>query len=118
MRIFFVHHVTWSVNSVCHYFGTHRFATEDRSTNVFWLACRHWVSPGTTTTMPSHAAVHGMRRREIGPSAWIIGALGEVGPAGTWCAFHLSARLNALHKKFRATHENPWFWAYSSKWPE
>ena len=38
VRIFFVHHVTWSVNSVCHFFGTRRFDTDDRSTNVFWLA--------------------------------------------------------------------------------
>ena len=38
VRIFFVHHVTWSVNSVCHFFGTRRFETDDRSTNVFWLA--------------------------------------------------------------------------------
>src|SRR3954462_1079121 len=37
-RIFFVHHVTWSINSVCHYFGRRRFALEDHSTNVFWLA--------------------------------------------------------------------------------
>jgi stearoyl-CoA desaturase (Delta-9 desaturase) len=36
--IFFVHHVTWSVNSVCHFLGSRRFATDDHSTNVFWLA--------------------------------------------------------------------------------
>ncbi len=38
VRIFFVHHVTWSVNSVCHFLGSRRFDTDDRSTNVFWLA--------------------------------------------------------------------------------
>ena len=37
-RIFVQHHVTWSVNSICHFFGTRRFAVEDQSTNVFWLA--------------------------------------------------------------------------------
>ena len=37
-RIFFQHHVTWSVNSVCHFFGKRRFDIEDHSTNVFWLA--------------------------------------------------------------------------------
>ena len=31
VRIFFVHHVTWSVNSVCHFFGSRRFDTDDRS---------------------------------------------------------------------------------------
>ena len=38
VRIFFVHHVTWSVNSVCHFLGSRRFDTDDQSTNVFWLA--------------------------------------------------------------------------------
>ncbi len=38
VRIFLVHHVTWSVNSVCHYFGSRRFDIEDKSTNVAWLA--------------------------------------------------------------------------------
>jgi len=38
VRIFFVHHITWSINSLCHFMGTRRFATDDYSTNVFWLA--------------------------------------------------------------------------------
>ena len=38
VRIFALHHVTWSINSVCHFFGTRRFAVEDQSTNVFWLS--------------------------------------------------------------------------------
>jgi stearoyl-CoA desaturase (Delta-9 desaturase) len=38
VRIFMVHHVTWSVNSVCHFLGTRRFETEDQSTNVAWLS--------------------------------------------------------------------------------
>jgi len=38
VRIFMLHHVTWSINSVCHFFGRRRFAVEDHSTNVFWLA--------------------------------------------------------------------------------
>jgi stearoyl-CoA desaturase (delta-9 desaturase) len=36
VRIFLVHHVTWSVNSVCHVFGKRPFKTGDRSTNN-WL---------------------------------------------------------------------------------
>jgi stearoyl-CoA desaturase (delta-9 desaturase) len=38
VRVFFVHHVTWSVNSVCHFLGSRSFDTDDRFTNVFWLA--------------------------------------------------------------------------------
>jgi len=49
------HHVTWSINSVCHFFGSRRFEVEDHSTNVFWLAPLSFGSPGTTTTTPSRA---------------------------------------------------------------
>ena len=48
VRIFLLHHVTWSINSVCHFFGRRRFATEDKSTNVWWLALptlRRGVAP-------------------------------------------------------------------------
>src|SRR3954464_15075915 len=38
VRIFLLHHVTWSINSICHFFGRRRFAVEDHSTNVWWLA--------------------------------------------------------------------------------
>ena len=48
VRIFLQHHVTWSINSVCHFFGRRRFDVEDQSTNVFWLALpslRRGVAP-------------------------------------------------------------------------
>ena len=35
VRIFIVHHITWSINSICHFFGRRRFDTDDHSTNVF-----------------------------------------------------------------------------------
>src|SRR5205823_6604326 len=38
VRVFLLNHVTWSINSVCHFFGRRRFATDDESRNVFWLA--------------------------------------------------------------------------------
>ena len=94
VRIFFVHHVTWSVNSVCHYFGTRRFATEDRSTNVFWLAL---PSLGESWHHNHHAfprsAVHGLRRWEIDPSALIIAALERVGLA--WNVVRISPERQA-----------------------
>ena len=34
VRIFLVHHVTWSVNSVCHFFGSRRFEIDDRSVSA------------------------------------------------------------------------------------
>ena len=82
MRIFFVHHVTWSVNSVCHFLGSRRFDTDDRSTNVFWLAL---PSLGESWHHNHHAfprsAVHGLKRWEPDPSALIISALEKVGLA-------------------------------------
>jgi stearoyl-CoA desaturase (delta-9 desaturase) len=53
IRIALVHHVTWSINSICHVFGKRPFASRDLSTNVWWLAIPPWVSPGTACTMPS-----------------------------------------------------------------
>ena len=38
VRLFFNHHVTWSVNSICHFFGKRPFATSDQSTNNWVLA--------------------------------------------------------------------------------
>jgi stearoyl-CoA desaturase (delta-9 desaturase) len=94
VRIFFVHHVTWSVNSVCHYFGTRRFNTDDRSTNVFWLAL---PSLGESWHHNHHAfprsAVHGLRRWEIDPSALIIGAMEKVGLA--WNVVRISPERQA-----------------------
>ena len=82
VRIFFVHHVTWSVNSVCHFFGTRRFDTGDRSTNVFWLAL---PSLGESWHHNHHAfprsAVHGLGRWEIDPSAMLIAAMEKLGLA-------------------------------------
>jgi stearoyl-CoA desaturase (Delta-9 desaturase) len=82
VRVFFVHHVTWSVNSICHFLGTRRFEVEDRSTNVFWLAL---PSLGESWHHNHHAfprsAVHGLRRWELDPSALVIGTMERVGLA-------------------------------------
>jgi stearoyl-CoA desaturase (delta-9 desaturase) len=82
VRIFMVHHVTWSVNSVCHFFGRRRFDTDDHSTNVFWLAL---PSLGESWHHNHHAfprsAEHGLRWWEVDPSALIIGGLERVGLA-------------------------------------
>jgi stearoyl-CoA desaturase (delta-9 desaturase) len=82
VRIFFVHHVTWSVNSVCHFFGTRRFETDDRSTNVFWLAL---PSLGESWHHNHHAfprsATHGLRWYELDPSSMIINGLERFGLA-------------------------------------
>jgi stearoyl-CoA desaturase (delta-9 desaturase) len=82
VRIFLVHHVTWSVNSICHFFGTRRFAIEDRSTNVAWLAI---PSLGESWHHNHHAfprsAKHGLRWWEVDISAMIIAGLEKTGLA-------------------------------------
>jgi stearoyl-CoA desaturase (delta-9 desaturase) len=82
VRIFLVHHVTWSINSVCHYFGSRRFDIEDRSTNVFWLAL---PSFGESWHHNHHAfprsARHGLRWWEVDVSALVIGAMERLGLA-------------------------------------
>jgi stearoyl-CoA desaturase (Delta-9 desaturase) len=80
VRIFFIHHVTWSINSVCHFFGRRRFDLEDHSTNVWWLAL---PSMGEAWHHNHHAfprsAVHGLGRLELDPSAWLIRGMEKLG---------------------------------------
>src|SRR5918995_2764994 len=82
VRIFFVHHVTWSVNSICHFLGTRRFEVDDHSTNVFWLAL---PSLGESWHHNHHAfprsAAHGLKRWELDPSELVIKGLEKVGLA-------------------------------------
>jgi len=82
VRVFICHHVTWSINSVCHYYGRRRFALEDQSTNVAWLAL---FSFGESWHHNHHAfprsARHGLKRWEIDISGMVIGLLERVGLA-------------------------------------
>jgi stearoyl-CoA desaturase (Delta-9 desaturase) len=82
VRIFFLHHVTWSINSVCHFFGRRRFAVDDHSTNVFWLAL---PSLGESWHHNHHAfprsARHGLRWWEIDLTGMVIAAMKRLGLA-------------------------------------
>jgi stearoyl-CoA desaturase (delta-9 desaturase) len=82
VRIVLVHHVTWSVNSVCHFFGRRRFDLEDHSTNVGWLAV---LSLGESWHHNHHAfprsAFHGLRWYEFDLSGVAILTLQRVGLA-------------------------------------
>jgi stearoyl-CoA desaturase (delta-9 desaturase) len=80
VRVTLLHHVTWSINSVCHFFGRRRFATDDHSTNVFWLAP---LSFGESWHHNHHAfprsAFHGLRPWELDIGALLVRALRRAG---------------------------------------
>jgi len=82
VRIFLVHHATWSVNSICHIFGRRRFDVDDMSTNVWWLAP---FSLGESWHHNHHAfprsAFHGLRWYELDLSGIVILAMSKVGLA-------------------------------------
>lgn len=82
VRVFLLHHVTWSINSVCHFFGRRRFDVEDESRNVFWLAP---LSMGEAWHHNHHAfptsAFHGLAfgERLADPTGLLISALEKLG---------------------------------------
>ena len=82
VRVFLLHHATFSINSICHFFGRRRFPTEDRSTNVAWLSV---VTLGESWHNNHHAfptsAFHGLRRREVDLGGLFIRALERIGLA-------------------------------------
>ena len=82
VRIAIVHHVTWSINSICHVFGKRPFKSRDLSSNVAWLAI---PSFGESWHNLHHAdptcARHGVLKGQIDLSAGVIRALEKTGLA-------------------------------------
>lgn len=80
VRIFVLHHVTYSINSLCHFFGERRFDTGDHSRNLRWLAP---FSLGEAWHNNHHAfptsAIHGLGRDEMDVSGVVILALERAG---------------------------------------
>jgi stearoyl-CoA desaturase (delta-9 desaturase) len=76
VRIFLLHHATFSINSLCHFFGRRSFATGDESRNLGWLAP---ITLGEAWHNNHHAfptsARHGLGGHQPDPSAWLISAL-------------------------------------------
>jgi stearoyl-CoA desaturase (delta-9 desaturase) len=73
VRVALLHHVTWSINSICHAVGKRPFKSRDRSGNVWWLAV---LSCGESWHNLHHAdptsARHGVQRGQVDSSARII----------------------------------------------
>jgi stearoyl-CoA desaturase (delta-9 desaturase) len=91
VRVFVLHHVTYSINSLCHFFGRRRFATEDHSQNLAWLAP---FSLGEAWHNNHHAfptsAIHGLGARELDVSGALIALLERAGLV--WDVQRISAR--------------------------
>jgi stearoyl-CoA desaturase (delta-9 desaturase) len=80
VRIYVLHHVTYSINSLCHVFGRRPFQTGDESRNLAWLALPTF---GEAWHNNHHAfptsAVHGLGRWQFDPSAAVIYLLERLG---------------------------------------
>ncbi|MER6224023.1 fatty acid desaturase [Streptomyces sp900105755] len=80
MRMALLHHVTWSVNSVCHVAGKRPFAARDKATNFWPLAL---LSFGESWHNSHHAdptgARHGVLPGQVDPSARLIRIFEKLG---------------------------------------
>jgi stearoyl-CoA desaturase (delta-9 desaturase) len=76
VRIFMLHHVTWSINSICHFYGKRPFEGDDHSTNNWVLSI---ISFGESWHNNHHAfpsaAVHGIQPMQIDLSGLVITGL-------------------------------------------
>ena len=80
VRMFVLHHVTYSVNSLCHMFGRQPYETHDESRNLAWLAL---PTMGEAWHNNHHAfptsARHGLGRWQLDLSALVIKGLQKLG---------------------------------------
>jgi len=82
VRILLLHHATFSINSLCHFFGRRSFGTTDRSRNLAWLALptfgEAWHNNHHAFPTSAH---HGLTRWQLDPGGWLIDGLEHVGLA-------------------------------------
>jgi stearoyl-CoA desaturase (delta-9 desaturase) len=73
VRIALLHHVTWSINSLCHMFGRRPYESSDQSGNIAWLST---LSFGDSWHNSHHAfpalARHGIDRGQADPAARVL----------------------------------------------
>src|SRR3954447_17961798 len=80
VRVFVLHHVTYSVNSLCHMFGRRPYETKDESRNLAWLALPTFGEAWHNNhhAFPT-AAKHGLGRLQVDPSGLVISGLERLG---------------------------------------
>jgi stearoyl-CoA desaturase (delta-9 desaturase) len=81
-RVFMLHHVTWSINSICHFYGRRPFEGTDFSTNNWMLSL---ISLGESWHNNHHAfpsaAVHGLQKTQVDISGGFISLMERLGVA-------------------------------------
>ncbi|MBA2554185.1 MAG: acyl-CoA desaturase [Geodermatophilaceae bacterium] len=97
VRVCVLHHVTWSINSICHTIGQRPFASRDKSANFWPLAI---LSMGESWHNSHHAdptaARHGVLRGQLDSSAriiWIAEKFGWVSAAKWPTPERIAAKL-------------------------
>ncbi len=82
VRVFFLHHITWSINSICHFFGRRPFNSNDMSTNNWLLSV---ISFGEAWHNNHHAfpssPIHGLEKWQPDPAGLLIRGMAKVGLA-------------------------------------
>ena len=104
VRIFLTHHVTWSVNSVCHTFGRRAFNTNDQSRNE-WVVGLLAFGEGWHNNHHAfpRSAFHGLRWWQFDLSGYVIRGLERIGLA------HDVYRIpsNVMARRFARTAPTP-----------
>jgi stearoyl-CoA desaturase (delta-9 desaturase) len=107
VRVSFLHHVTWSINSICHMIGDRPFASRDKAANFWPLAI---LSMGESWHNSHHAdptcARHGVLPRQLDISARVIWILEKLGQAYD-VRWTNPARLARITTADRTRHDTP-----------
>ncbi|NTW01292.1 MAG: acyl-CoA desaturase [Oscillochloris sp.] len=107
VRIFLTHHITWSVNSICHTFGARDYNTRDASRNNFIVGL---LAFGEGWHNNHHAfprsAFHGLRWYQIDTSGYLIRAMERIGLV--WNVFRVKPEDERKRSLKLAGHEAVW----------
>ena len=106
VRQFLTHHVTWSVNSVCHMFGKRAFATKDHSRNE-WVVGLLAFGEGWHNNHHAfpRSAFHGLRWWQVDVSGYLIWLLERLGLAHD--VHRIPPALLTARRRVRAVGQRP-----------
>jgi stearoyl-CoA desaturase (Delta-9 desaturase) len=108
VRIFLTHHVTWSVNSVCHTFGKREFETRDQSRNE-WVVGLLGLGEGWHNNHHAfpRSAFHGLRWWQFDFSGYVIWMLERIGLAHDVYRISPAMRARYADKKINVEQDVP-----------